>query len=286
MDATANTVYANLGSTYYFYKHFLSRDSFDGAGAALKASVHTTFSTGFSCRGENAAWLGAPYNQMVYGDGDGGATFKPLISMDVTAHELTHAVTNTTSDLAYRNESGALNEAMSDILGAAAEAWKESGGTQAGNPATFRASANTWKIGEDVAGPGLPGGALRFMNNPTADNSSKDYYPERLTGAGDNGGVHGNSGIANVAFHLLSQGGTHPRGRTMVTVSAIGIEKALRIFYRANTLLFTASTDFAGARSATAQAAIDLYGSCSAEWRSVHTAWDAVGVPGTWTPCM
>jgi vibriolysin len=72
----------------------------------------------------------------------------------------------------------------------------------------------------------------------------------------------------------------------MVTVPAIGIEKALRIFYRANTLLFTATTDFAGARSATAQAAIDLYGSCSAEWRAVHTAWDAVAVPGTWTPCM
>lgn len=285
-DAVANAAYTNTGSTYWFYKNFLGRDSYDGAGALLKSSVHFEFSTGFSCSGANAAWLGDPYNQMVYGDGD-SSTFKPLsLAIDVTAHELTHAVTDKTSGLIYSNESGALNEAMSDIFGAVAEAWVASGGSSTGNPASIAATANTWKIGEEVAKAGLSGGALRFMNNPTADAYSKDYYPERLTGSADNGGVHGNSGIANLAFYLLSQGGTHPRGKTTVTVAGIGIEKAAKIFYKANTdAMLPSSAKFQDARNITAQVAKDLYGACSAEWVSTQKSWDAVGVPGTWTPC-
>lgn len=284
-DATAQAAYDNTGTTYHFYKHYLGRDSYDNAGAELKSSVHFTFSSGFSCSGANAAWLGSPYSQMVYGDGD-ASTFKPLaLSLDVTAHELTHAVTNLTSNLEYRNESGALNEGMSDIFGAVAEAWKASGGSSTGNPATITATANTWKVGEDVAKAGLPGGALRFMNNPTADAYSKDYYPERLTGSSDNGGVHGNSGIANLAFYMLSQGGTHPRSKTTVAVTGIGIAKAAKIFYKANSELMTSTSNFQAARNATAQAAKTIYGDCSAEWENTQKAWDAVGVPGTWTRC-
>lgn len=284
-DAIANAAYTNTGLTYYYYKHFHGRDSYDNAGALLKSSVHFQFSNGFSCDGANAAWLGSPYNQMVYGDGD-STYFKPLSqALDVTSHELTHAVTDKTSGLVYSYESGALNEAMSDIFGAVTEAWKGSGGSSSGNPASITTNANTWKVGEEIALAGLPGGALRFMNNPTADGYSKDYYPERLTGSSDNGGVHGNSGIANLAFYLLSQGGKHPRSKTTADVAAIGIEKAAKIFFKANTSIMNASTNFQAARVATAQAAQTLYGSCSAEWTNTHKAWDAVGVLGTWTPC-
>ena len=285
-DTSGKAAYDNTGATYWFYKNFFGRDSYDGAGAKLVSSVHLQFSNGFSCDGNNAAWLGSPYNQMVYGDGD-GAIFKPLAgALDVTAHELTHAVTDVSSDLTYANESGALNEAMSDILGSVAEAWVASGGTSAGNPASVAVTAKTWQIGEDITVAGsLPGNALRFMDNPTADAYSKDYYPERLTGSSDNGGVHGNSGIANLAFYLLSQGGTHPRGKTTTRVDGIGIGKAGKIFFTANTTLFTASTNFASARNLTAQAAKTLYGDCSPEWTSTQKAWDAVGVGGTWTPC-
>lgn len=284
-DTIANAAYTNTGLTYYYYKHFHGRDSYDNAGAGLKSSVHFLFSTGFSCDGANAAWLGDPYNQMVYGDGD-TTYFKPLaLALDVTSHELTHAVTDKTSGLVYSKESGALNEAMSDIFGAMAEVWKASGGNASGNPASLTATANTWKIGEEVALAGLPGGALRFMNNPTADGYSKDYYPERLTGSSDNYGVHGNSGIANLAFYLLSQGGKHPRSKTTTDVTGIGLEKAAKIFFKANTSIMNSSTDFQAARNATAQAAQTLYGSCSAEWTNTHKTWDAVGVGGTWTPC-
>jgi Zn-dependent metalloprotease len=152
---------------------------------------------------------------------------------------------------------------------------------------------DTWTIGEKVAGPALPGGALRFLYSPTLDGISKDLYAERYTGTGDNGGVHLNSGIPNLAFYLLSQGGGHPRSKTQTVVPGIGLDKAEQIFYLANTgknragvALLPSSATFQVARFATAQAAENLYGRCSAEWQNVHMAWDAVGVAGAWSPCV
>jgi vibriolysin len=204
---------------------------------------------------------------MVYGDGDGTTFISLAKGFDVVAHELTHAVTEYESNLTYSNESGALNEAMSDIMAAAAEAYK-----------TGSVGGNTWKIGEDIYTPNTAGDALRYMNNPTADGSSKDYYPERYTGTSDNGGVHINSGIANLAFYLLVQGGSHPRGKTSVVVPALGMTQAERIFYIANRDYLTSSSNFQAARNATAQAATSLYGATAAD--AVQKAWDAVGVPG------
>lgn len=289
-DASAKRASDSSGSVYWFYKHMFGRDSYDGKDATIVASVHGKFDNGLGgCDGNNAAWIGDMYNQMVYGDGDGfGILLKDLtLGFDVAAHEMTHAVTFTSSNLAYMDDSGALNESMSDLFGATIEAWLKSGGSAAGNPAAITPTAATWKIGEEVAGLLLPGGALRFMNDPAADMASKDYYPDRIMPGGmDNGGVHFNSGIGNLAFYLMSQGGTHPRTKTTNQVAAIGIAKASHIFYTANVSLYTSMTNYEGARYATAQAAENLYGRCSAEWRTVHQAWDAVGVPGGWSLCV
>jgi Zn-dependent metalloprotease len=289
-DASAMTVYQGLGDTYAFFKNLFGRDSYDGRGSKLQASVHATFSGGSGCSPNNAVWMGAPYNQMAYGDGDGRLLTDLAKGLDVTGHELTHAVTGSTSALVYQDESGALNEAMSDIHGVAVLAWKRAG-SQAQPPANgasrFLVDEHTWRVGEAVAGPQLAGGALRFMNSPTADGYSRDFYPERLPAGGeDNGGVHGNSGIANLAFYLLAQGGQHPRQKTTTQVNGVGFEKALRVFYTANTTLLDSHATFQSARVATAQAAQSLYGACSPEWQNTHRAWDAVGVPGAWTPCL
>lgn len=265
-DQIAMAAYDNSGITYDYYWQRFSRDSYNGSGATLTSTVH------YRSNYNNAFWNGS---QMVYGDGD-GSTFSPFAdAFDVVAHELTHAVTDTTADLLYQKESGALNEAMSDVFAAGAEAFRDGGIT-----------STTWDIGEDCYTPGTAGDALRYMDNPTADGYSADYYPERLypdpctpnQNTNDLCGVHGNSGIANLAFVLLSQGGSHPRGKTSISVPAIGIAKAEQIFYRALTVYMTSGTNFEGARNATAQAADDLYG--SAEVSAVHAAWDAVGVPG------
>lgn len=285
-DSIAQAAYTNTGNAYWYYRRFHGRDSYDGAGAALRSTVHVKFFS--ACDPNNAAWIDAPYNQMVYGDGDNSLFFPTTGAIDVTAHELTHAVTSRTSNLTYQDESGALNEAMSDIFGNGAEAWFASGGSSAGNPSGGVSSFDeTWLVGEEIAGPNLSGGALRFMNDPTADGYSTDYYPERLIGWDDHGYVHANSGIANLAFYLLSESGAHPQGKTSNFVQGVTLPVALQIFYRANSTLLTASSTFQDARYATAQAAEDIYGACAPQSTAVHTAWTAVGVPGSvGFPCI
>jgi Zn-dependent metalloprotease len=267
-DVSIAKAHEYAGVTYDYYSAIHARDSYNNAGATLRSSVH------YSSRYNNAFWNGS---QMVYGDGD-GSQFGPFSrSLDVVAHELTHAVTEYSANLVYQNESGALNEASSDILGAAAEAWKYG-----------VIDSRTWKIGEDCYTPATANDALRYMNNPTADGSSYDYYPERYTGTGDYGGVHINSGIANLAVYLMSVGGSHPRGKTTTVVAALdatpmtSLNMAAKIWYRALTTYMTSSTNFAGARTATVQAATDLYGAAAAT--IVGNAWTAVGVGGSAPP--
>jgi Zn-dependent metalloprotease len=264
-DSTLDAAHDYAGNVYDYYKNVFNRDSYDNAGATIKSTVH--YSTNYN----NAFWNGS---QMVYGDGD-GTTFIPLSkALDVDAHELTHAVTERTANLVYSNEPGALNEATSDVLGNSCEAYVTSGGTP---------NSDTWLVGEDIYTPGTAGDALRSMRDPAAY-GDYDYYPTRYTGTSDNGGVHSNSGIANLAFYLMVMGGTHPRGKTTVNVTALSatsstsLDMAQRIWYRALTAYWTSSTGFSGARTGTAQAATDLYGSAAAA--SVSQAWDAVGAPG------
>lgn len=286
-DASVNRVYDQQSNTYYFYKHMFARDSYDNKGAKMVATVHVQFPSGFSCSPNNAAWLGSPYFQMAYGDGDGSLLLDLTLGLDVTAHEITHAVTSTSSNLTYINESGALNEAMSDIMGSGVEAWVESGGSTTGNPATLKHSSETWLLGKEVAGPKLPGGSLRFMDNPTKDGQSKDWYPERIMPGGvDRGGVHLNSGMPNLVHVLLTQGGKHPRSKSTVEVTALGLDKSLRIFYLTNNKLLPSNATFETARYATGQAAQTLYGRCTQEFIMAHRAWDVVGVPGVWQPCV
>ncbi|MGC8916675.1 MAG: M4 family metallopeptidase [Thermoanaerobaculum sp.] len=283
-DQSAMGAYNGAGTTYDFYKNVFGRDSYDGQGAELRSSVHAQFSTGFfGCTKNNAAWIDTSnIHQMAYGDGDGSTLGDLARSLDVTAHELTHGVTSRTANLAYQNESGALNEAVSDILGRATSFWAGQG-----NPTV----KTDWTIGADVYTPNQSGDALRYMYDPKKDGQSADYYPERNYASGcspsssnDYCGVHTNSGIANLAAFLMSYGGTHPRGKTSVSVPGFGVVKMRSIWYRALTVYMTSSTNFQGARDATARAAADLYGGqCSDDWKTVQLAWDAVGVPGTWS---
>ena len=254
-DADVNAAYDNTGDTYNAYQDFWNRDSYDNAGAQLRSSVH------YSSNYCNAFWNGT---QMVYGDGAPGQGCFPLArSVDVTAHELTHAVTENESGLIYSGESGGLNEAMSDIFGAFTQAWVDGGRT-----GTLPVAADTWTIGEDVLPP-----ALRWMNDPAMDGASLDFW---TTGAG-NVDVHYSSGIANLAFYLLSQGGAHPRGKSTVVVTGIGMEKAIRVFYALNVNYLTPSSNFRAAANASMTAATEL-GYDEAVRNSVADAWRAVGV--------
>ncbi|KZE63945.1 bacillolysin [Fictibacillus phosphorivorans] len=249
-DRAAVDAHYYAGATYDYYKSVFNRNSYDNKGAALKSTVH------YGRNYNNAFWNG---QQMVYGDGD-GTTFVSLSGgLDVVAHELTHAVTDFSSDLIYQNESGALNESLSDIFGTLVEHHANN------NP--------DYEIGEDIYTPNKAGDALRSMSDPTKY-GDPDHYSVRYTGTSDNGGVHINSGIINKAAYLLAVGGTHYG----VTVPAIGNEKVGAIYYRANTVYLTASSNFSQARAALVQAASDLYGATSAEVAAVKKSYDAIGV--------
>jgi vibriolysin len=254
-DAHVDMNYDQLGVTYQCYQTLFGRDSYDNAGAALVSTVH--YGTGYV----NAYWDGT---QMVYGDGNGVDSSELGKDLDVTVHELTHAVTDAESDLIYSGESGGLNESLSDIFAGVCESWTRGWATD----------ADVFKIGEDVWTPRTTGDALRYMDDPARDGASLDYYGDYTSGTN----VHYSSGITNLVFALLSKGGTHPRGKTSVSVAAIGPEKAGRIFYKANTDLFTASTTFEQARTYTLQAA-QVLGYDAATVQAVSDAWHAVGVP-------
>lgn len=268
-DAAIDSAHNYAIATYDYYLNNHGRDSIDNAGMTLVSRAHWGRSY------NNAYWDGS---QMTYGDGD-GIVFVPLSQdADVVAHELTHGVTERSSGLIYQNESGALNEAWSDIFGALVD--RQEGAT----------GADIWLLGEDIYTPGTPGDGLRDMANPQAM-GDYDWYPTRYLGTSDSGGVHTNSGIANLAFVLLVDGGTHPRAGAPsdpanvasaaipeIAVTGIGFEAAADLFYAANVGCLTPGATFAEARFCTAEALAGVHAA------AVHLAWDAVGVPTEFTP--
>jgi Zn-dependent metalloprotease len=252
-DPSVNSAYDNSGICYDYYKTTFNRDSFNGKGAKIVSTVH------YSTKYNNAFWDGT---QMVYGDGD-GINFSDFPGdLSVVCHEITHAVTTYTANLRYQGDSGALNEAMSDIFGASSTVYRDKGITQ-----------YSWMIGHDCY---LAGTALRYMNNPILDGVSYDWFPTRYKGGQDNGGVHWNSGIANLAYVLMVQGGVHPQQKSNNWVQAIGISQAQQIMYSALSQYMTSTSTFAQARAATETAAKVLYGAGAVT--SVSGAWTAVGV--------
>ncbi|MFD2999073.1 M4 family metallopeptidase [Pontibacter toksunensis] len=241
--------------TYDYFKNRHNRNSYDNAGAKIKSYVHYDKSY------ENAFWNGSV---MTYGDG--ATRFDALTSLDVGAHEIGHAVCSSTASLVYSNESGALNEGLSDIWAAAVEQYA----------APTKA---TWLIGEDID---KQRPALRSMSDPNAEGQPDTYKGTHwYSGTEDNGGVHTNSGVLNYWFYLLSVGksGTNDHGTTF-SVSGIGITDAAKIVYRMETVYLTSNSGYADARTYSIQAATDLFGQGSNQVLQATNAWHAVGVGG------
>ncbi|EKX67889.1 M4 family peptidase [Streptomyces ipomoeae] len=255
-DATVNRAYAGLGATYELFWKSFQRDSIDGNGLPLDATVH------YDRDYNNAFWNG---EQMVFGDGDGEIFLDFTIPIDVIGHELSHGVTQYTANLTYFGQPGALNESMSDVFGALIKQYTL-GQT---------AAEADWLIGAGLLAPRVTGTALRSMKAPgTAyddDVLGKDPQPATMDGyvrtGRDNGGVHINSGIPNHAFYL-----------TAMALGGHAWERAGQIWYDVLTggelkeqALFV---DFA---TLTVKAAKDRYGQGD-ELTAVQKAWEQVGV--------
>lgn len=263
---TASNAHAGVSAhwgaeaTYDYYFNVHSRNSYNNTGGILLSYVHRGVNY------NNAYWDGT---RMTYGDGD-GTTFSPLVSIDVTGHEISHGVTEYSANLIYENEPGALNESFSDIFGTAIEFYVEG-------------SSGDWLIGEDIY---LQGIALRSMEDPNSVGDPDTYFgnnwaplssnPNQLN---DYGGVHTNSSVQNYWFYLLSEGGSGVNDNgDSYNVSGIGIDDAALIAYRSLTGYLTGTSEFMDARNGSIDAATDLFGDPSQQLQSVKDAWDAVGV--------
>jgi bacillolysin len=290
-DIPAIDGHAYIGWTYDYYFKRHGRRSLDNRDRPIVTLINGVSQQGsislpadlFFTFAVNAFWCGqcGPGNVgvMYFGNGFpsnftlGGQTWTYLAgSLDVAAHELTHGVTESSSGLIYLNESGALNEAFSDIMGTSVEFFYQPVGPGLGQA--------DFLIGEDsIRAPssaGLVG--IRSMVNPFAF-GDPDHYSIRYTGSGDNGGVHINAGIATHAFYLAINGGTNRVSGLPVTgVGIANIEQMEKVFYRAFVFLMPANATFATARAVTIQAARDLYGPTGPVVNAVTQAWTAVGV--------
>ncbi len=248
--------------TWDYYKNVHGRSGIRGDGVGAYSRVH------YSSNYVNAFWQDSCFC-MTYGDGDGNQ--KPLTSIDVAAHEMTHGVTAATAKLVYSGESGGLNEGTSDIFAAAVE-------FNANNPN----DVGDYLVGEkiDIRGNGTP---LRYMDKPSKDGQSKDSWYSGIGGVD----VHYSSGVANHFFYLLSEGsgakeinGVKYDSPTYdnLPVTGIGIKDAEKIWFKALSEKMTSNTNYAGARTTTLSAAADLFGQSSAQYTAVANAWAAVNV--------
>lgn len=280
-DGAAVDAHAYAGYFYdYYFKRF-GRRGIDDNNFRMLSLVHPVARS--SLQSQSSAVIGTFFlnafyaggGVMVYGEGlpsnftAGGRRWTYLSGgLDVVAHELSHGVTDFTSRLLYRNESGALNESFSDMMGTAVEYFYQ--------PIGSDQMMADYLIAEDVITPG----GIRSMENPSAY-GQPDHYSRRavLPLTTDNGGVHTNSGIPNQVYYLAIEGGTNrTSGLTVQGVGVANREQIEKTMYRAFTQMMPADATFAVARAATIQAAADLYGAASAATRALTQAWTAVGV--------
>ncbi|MFJ1469006.1 M4 family metallopeptidase [Massilia orientalis] len=255
-----------LMNTYDTMKNVFNWLSLDGHNTATYIAAHV-----------NTAYDNAYYSDtcrcMFIGD---GSSFNSLGSIDVIGHEMGHGVTAATSNLTYAGESGGLNESSSDINGEAVEAYARGGGKGDTVPLT----GNDWVLGKEISKSGTP---LRWMYRPSKDGSSPDAWNSSIKRLD----VHYSSGPNNRMFYFLAQGSSADKAgdyyskylvRTPAAMTGIGLDKAYRIWFKANTTKFTSSTNYADARAKMIEAAGELYGKSSRELIAVQRAYAAINV--------
>ncbi|AXI77496.1 M4 family metallopeptidase [Peterkaempfera bronchialis] len=257
-DGPVNHAYDGLGATFALFHEVYGRRSIDDAGLPLNATVH------YGRDYDNAFWNG---ERMVFGDGDGQIFTDFTAAVDVIGHELTHGVTQYTAGLAYRGQSGALNESLSDVFGSLVKQYA----------LQQTAEQADWLIGAGLLTPRVHGVALRSLREPgTAYDDEvlgKDPQPSTMDGYvhtfDDNGGVHINSGIPNHAFYLVA-----------TALGGHAWEKAGQIWYDTLTGgLLRPNADFAAFATATVSATRARYGE-GREAEAVAKGWTQVGVLG------
>lgn len=254
-DEVAIDIHWGMQKTLNYYEEKFDRNSVDDKGMTIFSLAHLGTNV------QNASWTGG---WAQFGDGDN----QPFVSLGITGHEMTHAVTQFSAGLIYLGESGAMNESFSDIFGISIELYA---GKDSKN--------DIWMLGDEL----YKHGSLRSMANPKAAGQPDTYGGEFWTNPAntsvDNGGVHQNSGITNYWYYLLVEGGEGVNDlNNSYNVKSIGLAKAEKIAYVTLTEYLSPSSNFMAMRQASLLATEDLYGLGSEEYKQVTNAWYAIGV--------
>jgi Zn-dependent metalloprotease len=218
-EKVINGAYGPLNDAHYFAGVIsgLYKDWYKTAPLKIPITMRVHYSTKY----ENAFWNGT---SMTFGDGD--KMFYPLVSLDVSSHEIAHGFTEFNSNLIYEGQSGGINEAFSDMAGEAAD--------------FYSAGKNDFQIGADIFK--APGRALRYMFDPPKDGKSIDHASKYVDGID----VHYSSGVYNKAFYLLAN------------TKGWGVRRAFDVFVKANQLYWTTTTNYSSGAKGVRDAAADL----------------------------
>lgn len=217
------------------YKNWYGVNPLESAGKQKQLLLRIHYRTRF----ENAFWDG----EQVY-FGDGGLRYYPMVSVGISAHEISHGFTEQHSDLAYFGQSGGINESFSDMAAQAAE--------------YFSTGKNSWKIGADVIKPETGVVAFRYMDKPSQDGFSIDNAKD-FTQDLD---VHYSSGIYNRFFYLLAN------------TEGWNVRKAFNVMLTANSDYWTPTSTFSDA----ACGVLDAARSFDYSQEDIKEALNAVGV--------
>jgi Zn-dependent metalloprotease/surface antigen len=264
--------YYGGAETYDYFNNVQGRNGYSGNGAGIPLLVHYDNDLA-------GAYSYPTIPLIVFGDGPGNAT--PYVSLDVVAHEVTHAYTESLvgggTGLIYEGESGGLDEATSDIFSQMVEFY-------ANNPN----EPGNYQIGL-LLNPNGNGTPIRYMYDPPLDGHTAGCYNDVNSSSVN---PYDWMGVADHFFFDLAEGtgntsfGDSPVCAGGSPVTGIGRDKAAKIWYTALQNYFTSTTTYSDARVATLQAAADLYGLCSVEYRTVQAAWTAVQVDGNDAACQ
>lgn len=255
-DPAVDEAYAYIGNVYNFYKTVFKRNSINGKGEKLFATVH------YGKNFDNAFWDG---ERMVYGDGDGRIFQIFTKCLEVVGHEQTHGITQLTSNLTYESMSGALNEANSDVMGSLVKQF------------TLNQTAHQadWIIGEGLLEPSINGVGIRSIKAPgTAYDDpllGKDPCPASMNDyvqtTEDNGGIHINCTIPSHAFYVSS-----------IELGGYAWQRMGRIWYNVNTTQAGSNPTFVSWANMTLATASRMFGNGSLEYQATEKGWKEVGV--------
>ena len=257
LDQYATDAHWGGEKTYDFYDSTFNRNSIDANGYNLVLYVHVDVSL------VNAFWDGTEMN---FGDGDSTQGYTPLTTLDVTGHEISHGLTQYTSNLGNVPEGGAMNEGFSDCMGNSIRHF------------ALNSTSIDWLIGDLIGGT-----PFRDMANPKSLQNPDTYLGQYWDATTQE--VHQNSTVFSHCYYLVAMGGSGTNDNSDVyAVTGIGIAEAEQIWFRMNTVYLTPNSAYADARTYSIQAAVDLYGGCSPEVITVTNAWYAVGVGTAYVP--